>query len=175
VALLFISFLFAVNGPVFGATWTLHNVVFDDGSTLIGNFEYDAGVYSNFNLNFNDAFFPGEPTSPINSSTIEIDSSIGSLIALQYFGPSGAPECEMGSCVIELSFDHPFVPFYLPSDSPIQILGGGARDFGIDSHRADLPIGHSAFITATIPLPPAIWLLGSALGLLGWIRHKKVS
>ena len=172
VASLFISFLFAANGPVFGATWHLQNVVFDDGSTLIGNFEYDAGVYSNFNFNFDDAFFPGEPTSPINSDSIFDDGSIGVLINLDYTGPTGAPECEMGSCVLDLVFDIPLFPFFLPSDSPIQIAGGSARDFGIDSHRADLPIGHNAFITTTIPLPPAVFLFSSALGLLGWMRRK---
>ena len=26
-----------------------------------------------------------------------------------------------------------------------------------------------------VPVPPAVWLFGSALGLLGWIRHKKAS
>jgi hypothetical protein len=28
---------------------------------------------------------------------------------------------------------------------------------------------------AVIPVPPAVWLFGSALGLLGWIRRKKAS
>jgi len=171
VASLFLSFLFAANGPVFGATWQVRNVIFEDGSTLTGTFEYDAGVYSNFDFLFDDAFFPGEPISPINSTTIEIDQSSFALIALQYFGPPSAEECEMGSCNIDLLFDVPVFPPFLPSDSPIQIVGGNAKDFGIDSHFTSLPIGHNAFIEA-IPLPPAVFLFSSALGLLGWMRRK---
>ena len=26
----------------------------------------------------------------------------------------------------------------------------------------------------TVPVPAAVWLFGSALGLLGWARHKRV-
>jgi hypothetical protein len=29
-----------------------------------------------------------------------------------------------------------------------------------------------AKFTATVPVPPAVWLFGSALGLLGWVRHR---
>ncbi len=28
------------------------------------------------------------------------------------------------------------------------------------------------FVTGTVPVPPALWLFGSALGLLGWVRRK---
>jgi hypothetical protein len=30
------------------------------------------------------------------------------------------------------------------------------------------------FVTGTVPVPPALWLFGSALGLLGWIRRRKL-
>ena len=29
-----------------------------------------------------------------------------------------------------------------------------------------------AKFTAHVPVPPAVWLFGSALGLLGWVRHR---
>jgi len=35
--------------------------------------------------------------------------------------------------------------------------------------------GASVAIYSTIPIPPAVWLFGSALGMLGWIRRKTSS
>jgi hypothetical protein len=29
-----------------------------------------------------------------------------------------------------------------------------------------------ARFSATVPVPPAVWLFGSALGMLGWVRHR---
>ena len=34
-------------------------------------------------------------------------------------------------------------------------------------------LGTWALSTTPVPVPAAVWLFGSALGLLGWIRHKK--
>jgi hypothetical protein len=34
--------------------------------------------------------------------------------------------------------------------------------------------GDSVTLNANVPIPPAVWLFGSAIGLLGWMRRKKV-
>jgi hypothetical protein len=46
-------------------------------------------------------------------------------------------------------------------------------DFSIGSGSSEL-ISKNLRIDAppVIPLPPAVWLFGSALGLLGWMRRK---
>lgn len=36
-------------------------------------------------------------------------------------------------------------------------------------------VGLSGFVQQTVPVPAAVWLLGSALGVLGWIRRKSIS
>jgi len=52
----------------------------------------------------------------------------------------------------------------------ISTLSGESRMegvFGFSSHREVREL-----ILATVPIPAAVWLFGSALGLLGWMRHK---
>ena len=48
--------------------------------------------------------------------------------------------------------------------------GGGA--FSTEAYSTST--GYSVS-TTVVPIPAAAWLFGSALGLLGWIRHKKAS
>jgi hypothetical protein len=33
----------------------------------------------------------------------------------------------------------------------------------------------TALVTATVPVPAAVWLFGSALGLLAWLRRRRVN
>lgn len=53
-------------------------------------------------------------------------------------------------------------------------LGAGAAITSLLSSNLDLAdatAGH--FLVRPIPVPAAVWLFGSALGLLGWIRRKQ--
>jgi hypothetical protein len=66
---------------------------------------------------------------------------------------------------------------------------GPLEFFGFESDLADIEsvtiagngLGPFAFalddfaFTAVVPIPAAVWLFGSALGLLGWMRRKKAS
>lgn len=55
-----------------------------------------------------------------------------------------------------------------------------ARFFGSAPHKANTEIDFGDFgtisgPTAVVPIPAAVWLFGSALGLLGWIRKRKAA
>jgi hypothetical protein len=66
--------------------------------------------------------------------------------------------------------DNPLGPFTDPSDINLRIQNNlRAITTGTD----DLAfIQKKLTIGAIVPVPPAIWLFGSALGLLGWVRRK---
>lgn len=53
------------------------------------------------------------------------------------------------------------------SDDAQWVLGRGINPAGKDE----------AFIAniSPIPIPPAVWLFGSALGVMGWMRRKLTS
>jgi hypothetical protein len=74
-------------------------------------------------------------------------------------------------------FDIEFFSGELPVSMPIfsqsdvqQFFAPSLRDGPVDHHyQLDAPI----YVITQIPVPAAIWLFGSALGLLGWMRRKE--
>lgn len=68
--------------------------------------------------------------------------------------------------------------------SPAAAFAGAANDLVLtlqntlgattdaNGDRAFIEKKYVAVITTVVPIPPAVWLFGSALGLLGWIRRR---
>lgn len=47
-----------------------------------------------------------------------------------------------------------------------------AATTGGSGDRAFIEKKYVAVVTSVVPVPPAVWLFGSALGLLGWVRRR---
>ena len=61
--------------------------------------------------------------------------------------------------------DGSIIPDNLPSSDTRLIVGGRFDEFGNETGLVIATI-------STVPVPAAVWLFGSALGLLGWMRRK---
>lgn len=67
-----------------------------------------------------------------------------------------------------------WIPDFSEVACPADVCGA-ARFYELEDFRnrgGNVPQGGSIRAFAVVPAPAAIWLLGSALGLLGWIRHR---
>ena len=94
--------------------------------------------------------FPIVPTDTVDSNTLTFDA----------FGlPTG------GAATFSSSTD-PAVSMYINGD-----LSAGSNDFGFAFNLGNLDVDASGE-WAIVPVPAAVWLFGSALGLLGWIRRR---
>jgi hypothetical protein len=47
-----------------------------------------------------------------------------------------------------------------------------AQATGWEEGNTDFPAGYQLVFQQVVPVPAAVWLFGSALGLLGWLRRK---
>jgi hypothetical protein len=52
-------------------------------------------------------------------------------------------------------------------------VGGCTQVVGDKVNFNDVNLSRCGFAAAVVPVPPAIWLLGSAVGLLGWMRQRR--
>jgi hypothetical protein len=62
----------------------------------------------------------------------------------------------------------PLLPFFCTQDESIYVPFQGD---GFDGIFDNGKFTASGFAVTTVPVPAAVWLFGSALGLLGWIRR----
>jgi hypothetical protein len=132
-------------------TWTVNNAIFDDGATLIGQFDYDdiTGLYSNIALSSSSgSFFP----APANYGQAGLWNA--AEVYFTEFGSSGR--------VLGLQFEQA-----LTSAGGILELGAFESITPPDARW----VLAGATVTA-VPIPAAAWLFGSALAGLGYLRKR---
>jgi hypothetical protein len=132
--------------------WTLENVLFDSGPALSGTFIFDAdtGEYSN----------------------LDVTGSFGNLEAYNpYSGPANLHATVPG-------FEPQFL-LILDFSGSLTNAGGTYQVSGYEFEGTTVWGGQtfirdivSGTVTA-VPIPAAVWLFGSALAGLGWMRRKQ--
>jgi hypothetical protein len=161
--------VFGVSAQAAPVTWTLEGVAFDDGGTASGSFIYDADfdVYSS-----------------VNMTTTAGDDLAGDT----YLYPNGVFVNQLS--LIATSQDVPDL-----TDVPALALffsvgltnAGGSVSLTSATSRESLcgdvdcnvglgePFSRNviAGTVSAIPVPAAVWLFGSALAGLGWMRRKQ--
>jgi len=165
-------------------TWTLNNVTFDDGATAAGTFDYDAtaNFYSNINISVTGFVIQGEygsldDTDPYTYIPDTISDTDDSLLAFDDLDfTSAADDCDAEICIrfTNMTFSSPltgaggFIPLQIGDGSLEVMTKLGGSDLDVHS----IVSGSVSAAAVLIPIPAAVYLFGSALGLLGWSRRK---
>ena len=151
--------------------WTLENVTFEDGGAASGSFTYDAAtnIYADVDItttigtirngtyyeyvNFNYPYIDADDIILVNGDS-NWDLTGYQTLVLRFaegLTNSGGNVAFALASSVEGSCDSPDCNF-----------GSGAR------------FVTSGEVTA-VPIPAAVWLLGSALAGLGWLRRKQTA
>lgn len=167
-----ISITLIVSSPVFAipVTWTLDGVVFDDGGVASGSFIYDASTDIYSAVDIITTAGTSMPGAHYQYATFFLGNS-GNVVGLTDInGPdlSGA------------------AAWFMEFSGGLTNLGGTVSlvsAFGGESFCADpdcaISVGPPEFrqviagTASAVPIPAAVWLFGSALVGLGWMRRKQ--
>ena len=148
-------------------TWTV-NGTFVDGGTMTGTFDYDAdsNMYSNISITTTNyapaccgAQFGGTYTTPF---------TFGSLDESHFFAETNA---SVGGNFLILQLD--FLSDLTNAGGVVNIDVNSNNSIEIvTSFEAIRNLMPGATVSA-VPIPAAVWLFGSALAGLGWLRRKQ--
>ena len=161
-AMLF-AILFAAQGvtSAHAATWNLVDVTFDDGGTATGSFDYDAATNTYSNI---DIMTTAGSVLPGTSYTFDF-SAFGTV------SPNPIFLTDNGQQRPTLFFD--LASQLTDSGGTILLLSGAeifAASASLPDNRRDITGGS----ISAVPLPPAVFLFGTALfGMAGFNRLKR--
>jgi len=144
----------AGQSPNEGALWNFNYYINID-STHETLSDYEITIFYDFD--------PAFDNGPAGLGTINVTNAI----------PGGTTLVEDSQNLMFgfLATGVPFVvtpPAFGPFDPNVQ----GEYNFGIQVAQAGWGVENVRMDVQVVPVPAAIWLFGSALGLLGWMRRK---
>jgi len=157
-------------------TWTFANVMFDDGGTLFGSFDFDADTDTFSNLNIStqggDAtFYPDFTYTDANSSILGTSDNEGLRLQVTF----GASDTR------SLGMDFPDTASLTNAGGTVDVLN--IAGFGGDSEFRTLPssppFGQRSFLQGgtvhAIPEPSsALFILALGLGVAAVIRWRRL-
>jgi len=169
--LIIFMILFSGAAQAIPVTWTLQDVVFDDGGSASGFFIYDADL---------DLY-----------SSVNITTTSGSdLSGESYLYPKGVfagPFSLVATAqdVPDLTGVASIALFYNPgvltnSGGTRSLVEGSSRESFCADPDCNIGVGEPnsrdiiAGSISAVPVPAAVWLFGSALAGLGWLRRKQI-
>jgi hypothetical protein len=144
--------------------WTLNDVAFDFGSSATGSFTYDAatGIYSDISIQTTSLVnfeFTGANYGTLNNGTIDGENLIvfetgtpNYILKLDWLGnlsDAGGTVALETDVQTDLSYEINM------SNLAIRVITGGS--------------------ISAVPIPAAVWLFGSALAGLGWLRRRQTA
>lgn len=164
------TFLMLMEGTVHAAPilWTLQNVTFDDGGTATGSFVYDADLGN----------------APAALSSINITTTSGSAYGGTSYSTAFFTSLPNWLAVANAPVNATH-GLQLEFVSPLTNAGGtiaiAAVYAGNQNQEFTLPGGvniraiTSGSVISAVPVPGAVWMLGGALGVLGFVRRRQDS
>lgn len=163
INLVLLAFFASANVNAAPVEWTIDSLVFDDGGSGSGSFTYDADTnfYSNIDIvTTSGTSFGGAAYDVVNDFAPNSSDFLVAIIVPF----SGAPALQLGFA------------------TQLTNVGGVVTiDYAVESQCGDgceIPVSDYRSISSgqisAVPVPAAVWLFGSALAGLGWLRRKQV-
>jgi len=171
---------FSVSANAAPLTWTIHDVYLDGSDeyhnegVVSGTFDYDANtnVYSNINItvtagggvNEQSNWEPwGQPWDAADDLNLERPHTADCDIII------GNPD-PFAFCISDLNFSF---------ETGLTNAGGIVEIDHVEATVYELDNIYERFAfsgtVSAVPVPAAVWLFGSALGGLGWMRRRKIT
>jgi hypothetical protein len=174
-----ILLLLAGTAQAIPVTWTVDGI-FDDGGTLTGTFVFDAdtGSYTNINLSSTDYSTYYEPysteydagTAQFGAELTYSDFTVWDASGLFVQGQARLAPSEY------IGLDIFWGAALTNAGGTYSLVNGRGRTYttnlSVDAGHGPIRAIASGTVS-TVPIPAAVWLFGSALAGLGWMRRKQ--
>ncbi|MGI9309169.1 MAG: VPLPA-CTERM sorting domain-containing protein [Gammaproteobacteria bacterium] len=173
IALFFFGVSFAAHSATL--TWTFNDVVFGDGTTLSGSFDYDAdsNIMSNVSVITQANAVLGVEFDWLEPTTHTAGIISGIEIVLTPTPYYNSVVCADTTCSVDLGI---FIENPLSNaGGTVNISNGSELSQSSAPHWGTRARGWSGGTLTAVPVPAAVWLFGSALTGLGWMRRKQTA